>query len=263
MSLTQSSDPPQGRVPVHPVLWLLIAVMAGFEVMFWAAGAGWLPGSLGRWPVYEDLAFLDLRFAEGGLQRVHWISDYEAVWRPAGPAAFVTLLTHAFLHGGWLHLALNGAPFLGLGHVIVRAIGVGRFLLIFGVTAVSGAVFFWQIAHSPFPMVGASGVVFGLFAVVTAWQERALRVAGRSRAPIWKRIGALVVLNVVLHFALQGMLAWEAHLGGWIAGWVLALAMRPGSEMVSPMQGPGRPGAEHRADPVAAPPPEPPRPPNS
>ncbi len=83
---------------------------------------------LGRWPVFKAWAFLDLRFQKGGIERVFWISDYEAVWRPAGIGALATLLTHAFLHGGWLHLALNGAPFLGFGHAIVRAIGLWRFL---------------------------------------------------------------------------------------------------------------------------------------
>ena len=250
------------RTPVHPVLWLLIAVMAGIEVMFWAADAGWLPKTLGRWPVFKAFAFLDLRFVEAELQRVHWVSDYEAVWRPAGLEAYASFLTHAFLHGGWLHLVLNGAPLLGLGHAIVRAIGIGRFLVIFVVTAMAGALFFWQIAHSPYPMVGASGAVFGVFAVVTAWQERALRAAGLSRAPIWRRIVMLVVLNVVLHFGLGGLLAWEAHLGGWIAGWLLALAMRPRVSPLSLMPGLGRGGA-HRAGPGAGPPPEPPPPPRN
>ncbi len=133
--------------------------------------------------------------------------------------------------------------------------------MIFIVTAVAGGVFYWQIAHSPFPMVGASGAVFGLFAVVTAWQERALAAAGVSRAPIWRRIGVLVALNVALHFALEGLLAWEAHLGGWIAGWILGLTMRPrGRFTFAP--GFGR-GASRRADRDPEPPPEPSPPPRS
>ena len=142
-------------------------------------------------------------------------------------AEFGTLLSYAFLHGGWLHLAMNGAAFLGLGHMLVQAIGIGRFLVIFTVCSVVAALTFGLIADTRGPMVGASGAVFGMLAVLTAWQEHTLRLAGLSRAMIWKRIGGLVVVNAALAFGLGGLLAWEAHLGGWVAGWLLAAVFRP------------------------------------
>jgi rhomboid protease GluP len=203
------------RIPVHPVLWIMIAVMIGFEVMFAAADAGLVSESLGRWPVFLQLAFFDLVFeyarAGNGIEP-------QLVWSP---------LTYGFLHGGWLHLALNGAAFLGLGHALVQVIGIGRFLIIFAVCAVVAALAFGLIADTMAPMVGASGAIFGMLAVLTAWQERALRLAGLSRAPIWKRIGGLVAVNAALAFGLGGLLAWEAHLGGWVAGWLLAGVIRP------------------------------------
>jgi membrane associated rhomboid family serine protease len=203
------------RIPVHPVLWAMIAVMIGFEVLFAAVDAGMAPESLGRWPVYQLLAFFDLEFE----------------WALAGndviPQLPLSLLSHAFLHGGWLHLGMNGAAFLGLGHALVRMIGIGRFLVIFAATAIAGVVTFGLIAETNGPLVGASGAIFGMFAVLTAWQERALRRAGRSRAMIWRRIGGLIVLNVALAFGLGGLLAWQAHLGGWVAGWLLAGVFQP------------------------------------
>lgn len=203
------------RIPVHPVLWIMVAVMIGFEAMFSAVEAGLLPEALGRWPVFLRFAFFDLPFeyARAG-NGVEW----QLVW---------SLLSHAFVHGGWLHLAVNGAAFLGLGHALVQAIGIGRFLVVFVVCAAAGALTFGVIADTPGPMVGASGAIFGMLAVLTAWQERALRLAGLSRAPVWQRIGGLVVLNAALAFGLGGLLAWEAHLGGWVAGWLLAAAFRP------------------------------------
>jgi membrane associated rhomboid family serine protease len=92
---------------------------------------------------------------------------------------------------------------------------------------VVAALTFGLIAGTMGPMVGASGAIFGMLAVLTAWQERALRLAGLSRSPIWKRIGGLVVVNVLLAFGMGGLLAWEAHLGGWVAGWLLASVFRP------------------------------------
>ena len=212
MSITEPS--PAGNT-VHPVLWIMIAVMIGFELMFAAADAGLVPEALSRWPVYLNLAFFDLVF------------EYARAGNGIEPQLVWSLLTHAFLHGGWLHLGLNGAAFLGLGHALVRTTGIGRFLVIFAVTAIAGVVAFGLIAQTNGPLVGASGAIFGLFAVLTAWQERALRRAGRSRAMIWRRIGGLVVLNAALAFGLGGLLAWQAHLGGWVAGWLLAGVFQP------------------------------------
>ncbi|HUF86879.1 MAG TPA: hypothetical protein VMM59_05805, partial [Thermohalobaculum sp.] len=36
-----------------------------------------------------------------------------------------------------------------------------------------------------------------------------------------------VALNLILDLGLGGLLAWEAHLGGWIAGWLLAYVFPP------------------------------------
>ncbi len=212
MSITETSRP---RDAVHPVLWMMIAVMIGFELLFAAADAGLVPGVLGRWPVYEHLAFSDMLFdrARAGLG-----VEPRLVW---------SLLSHAFLHGGWLHLALNGAAFLGLGHALVKMMGIERFLGVFAASAIAGVVAFGLIVETNGPLVGASGAIFGMFAVLTAWQERALRRAGRSRATIWRRIAGLVALNVALAFGLGGLLAWQAHLGGWVAGWLLAGVFRP------------------------------------
>lgn len=216
MSIAEDeSNTAPARNPVHPVLWIMIAVMIGFELLFAAVDAGMAPEAMGRWPVYLQLAFFDLYFENA---RAGYGIEPQLVW---------SLLTHAFLHGNWIHLAMNGAAFLGLGHALVQAIGIGRFLVIFAVTAIAGALTFAVIAETNGPLVGASGAIFGMFAVLTAWQERVLRHAGRSRTMIWRRIGGLVAVNVALAYGLGGLLAWQAHLGGWVVGWLLAGVFRP------------------------------------
>jgi len=37
----------------------------------------------------------------------------------------------------------------------------------------------------------------------------------------------LIVLNLVLWWAMDGLLAWQTHLGGFIIGWVVALMIDP------------------------------------
>jgi len=212
--MTLDDDAP-GRTSAHPVLWVMVAIMAGFEILFALVDAGLAPEGLGRWQVYPLLAFYDPLFEQvrtgGGVRP-------ELVW---------SFVTHAFLHGGWLHLAINGAAFLGLGHAIVRTVGIAAFLFVFVVTAIVGALTFAVLADVDGPLVGASGAIFGFLAIITAWQERGLRLAGLSRAMIWRRIFGLVMINLVLAVGLGGWLAWEAHLGGWLAGWLLAGMLRP------------------------------------
>lgn len=201
--------------PVHPLLWITMAAMVLPELMFAAVDAGLLSPALGRPPVFVEFAFWDVMFdyALAG-EGVH----IQLLWSP---------LTHAFLHGGWLHLVMNGAAFLGLGHFISQSAGIRATAWIFLATAVSGAVVYGLISTFNGPMVGASGVVFGFLGVVTCWQEQALRRRGLDRSPIWMRILGLVAINAVMDFGLGGLLAWEAHLGGFVAGWLMAYRMRP------------------------------------
>jgi rhomboid protease GluP len=69
--------------------------------------------------------------------------------------------------------------------------------------------------------VGASGAVFGFLGVWIAWDWRRHRRHGISPAPVARRVAVLAGLNVLLFFGLQGMLAWQAHLGGFLAGLAL------------------------------------------
>jgi membrane associated rhomboid family serine protease len=204
-----------GRHPVHPALWAAVGLMALVEVMFWAAGRGALPPELSRLPVYAGFAFHDTLFEWA---RAEGVLPAQLLW---------SFLSYAFLHGGWLHLGVNAAALLGLGHAVSRLAGIGAFTAIFVGSAVAGALVFALITDTPAPLVGASGSVFGLLATITAWQEQALRAHGLPRRAIWQRIGGLALLNVVMYFGLGGLLAWEAHLGGFIAGWLLAYRFPP------------------------------------
>lgn len=67
-------------------------------------------------------------------------------------------------------------------------------------------------------MVGASGAVFAFLGVWTIWDLRRHRAAGVPAGPVWRRVLVLIGLNIVLYFGLGGMLAWQAHLGGFLAG---------------------------------------------
>lgn len=206
---------PPPRVPVQPVLITMALLMVAIEAAQVLESMKMFPAIFDRVLVYSAFAFFDVSFdralaGEGITAQLLW-----------------SLVTHAFLHGGWLHLGLNLAAFLGLGHAISRAIGIGRLVAAFVICAVAGAITLGLISDVRGPLVGASGAIFGFLAMITAWQERVLAAGGYSRRPIWARIAGLVAINVILAVGLGGLLAWEAHLGGFVAGWILGLLWRP------------------------------------
>ena len=68
--------------------------------------------------------------------------------------------------------------------------------------------------------LGASGALFGLAGAWKAWDWREARRSGTALWPILLWLLGLAVLNLVLWVLQGGLLAWETHLGGFMAGWI-------------------------------------------
>lgn len=149
-------------------------------------------------------------------------------WEPIYPfqreAMFVT---YAFLHGGFLHLIGNMIAVLALGGIVVARIGQKGFLLLYALTAIGGGAGFAILSSSTTPMVGASGAVFGLIGAWKFWEWQLRRHLHASMAPLWRSLAGLAGLNVLLWLLLSGLLAWEAHLGGFLVGVVFAAIVTP------------------------------------
>ena len=149
-------------------------------------------------------------------------------WEPNFAAQPYTMfLTYGFLHGGLGHLLVNMITLWSLGQAVIARVGLRGFALLYGAALLGGAAGFGLLASVLAPMVGASGALFGLAGGLLAWayvdrfslQERLWPVA---RAALF-----LLLLNLVLWWAMQGQLAWQTHLGGFIAGWIMALLIDP------------------------------------
>jgi membrane associated rhomboid family serine protease len=166
----------------------------------------------------------------------------------------VPFITYMFLHADWVHLAINCLWLLAFGSVVARRFRAALFLLFFLTCGISAAlihlVLNWE---SPAAVIGASGAISGLMAAGV----RLLEVSGR-RAP-QDRPALLPILNpqvlaftafwvaVNLVFGLTGLsiggethaIAWEAHIGGYLVGLILAppfdsLARRGASDLPEP-----------------------------
>lgn len=193
---------------------LVLAIfMAIVEFTLIASDLGLIQPGL-RLAVYSAFAFHDRLFD------AMLAGDWFSLQAP------LSMVTYTFLHAGLIHLAFNGAALLGLGAFLSRRIPAWRVILALIVTSAAGAVAFGLIAETAAPLVGASGGLFGLLGVFKRWEFETLRrTPGLSWAPFWRSLFGLVLLNVILAVGTGGALAWEAHLGGFVAGWAIGLRL--------------------------------------
>lgn len=125
------------------------------------------------------------------------------------------LLASALLHGGWVHLVMNGFALLMLGSFVERLLGAARYGVLLGAAAVGGSL---ASALAPSPLsVGASGAICGILGAVAvlAWRPGqvipALLVGTLRRQAV---INLVLVLAISFHPQVD---AW-AHLGGGLVG---------------------------------------------
>jgi membrane associated rhomboid family serine protease len=135
--------------------------------------------------------------------------------------------TYAFLHGGLLHLAVNMLSLWSLGIPVLQRVKLHGFLLIYALSILGGALVFGFTGPYTVPMVGASGALFGLAGALLSWAYVDRFTFRQGLLPVAQAIMLLIVLNLVLWWAMDGQLAWQTHLGGFIAGWIAALLVDP------------------------------------
>jgi membrane associated rhomboid family serine protease len=170
---------------------------------------------------YITLAFLTDPFHPTSSQLVHYgalravdAADGEP-WR---------LLTHAFLHGGIVHLGVNTISLLSIGPLLERSIGPVRFAVAYVVTAVAGGIAGCWAMHPLSPLVGGSGALFGMMGALLALVARSGRHAGDFFGNHAARVlTSNIVANLAIGFLLPLPISNAAHVGGMVAGFLLVL----------------------------------------
>lgn len=128
------------------------------------------------------------------------------------------IFTTALLHGSLTHILFNMYALYVLGPQVERGVGSKAFLSLYVAAAGIGGVAAQFFTEHPFAAVGASGAIFGLFGV---WLNLAVRrrktAAGRS---MLSQFGVILLINAALPLFFP-QISWQAHLGGFIAGFVI------------------------------------------
>jgi rhomboid protease GluP len=129
------------------------------------------------------------------------------------------LITVMFLHGSLLHILLNGLALYSIGMVMERLMGGTRFLAIYFLGGLGGALLSFGLGNYPVA-VGASGAIFALLGGLTAFFWRHRNVFGSVGRSYLNNLLFNIVINAVITFSIPNIDAY-AHFGGLAFGLVL------------------------------------------
>jgi membrane associated rhomboid family serine protease len=153
---------------------------------------------------------------------------------------FMTLFTSMFMHAGWLHLGGNMLYLWIFGDNVEDRFGHLKFVIFYllcGLAATFAQLIFSMTSNVP--NLGASGAIAGVLGsyILMFPQQKVKVLVGRVVTPV----SALIVIGlwIVLQFfsgfasitgaADTGGVAYMAHIGGFIAGFVLTFFLRGNS----------------------------------
>ena len=177
----------------------------------------------------------------------------DIVW-PGGWAAGVwTFVTYALIHGNLTHLIFNAVWLLAFGSPVARRFGWLRFLAFMAIGAAAGAAMV-LVTHfgELLTLVGASAAISGAMAAamrfmfqrggpLTQWHSRAdayrvpaVPLTSCLQDPrvlafllVWFGVNLLFGLDAVGMAAVGEKIAWQAHIGGFLAGLLAFSAFDP------------------------------------
>jgi membrane associated rhomboid family serine protease len=140
------------------------------------------------------------------------------------------IVTGAFLHGGLIHIAVNMLSLWFLGRFIEWAMGSWRMLTVYTFSLIVSGLAVVYLSAPMVPTVGASGAIFGLFGALFAI---GLKLGKPGMDLVRSNLGILVI-NLIITFTVPAI-AWQAHVAGLVAGFVLTYALYAPPRRVAPV----------------------------
>jgi membrane associated rhomboid family serine protease len=197
-----------------------------------------LPPELENWTI-DVFGFIPKRYD----------STLLAIDFPGGEGAKIwTFVTYSLLHANLSHIGFNVLWLLPFGSALARRFGAIRFFLFMAVTAAAGALAHLVThEHAVAPMIGASASVSGTMAAAIrfAFVRGSFLSFNRGDADAAARVPALSLMRALRNGRVLGFLgiwfavniifgvgslaigaegasvAWQAHIGGFLAGLLL------------------------------------------
>jgi membrane associated rhomboid family serine protease len=213
--------------PIEPVFFLapvvvvLILICSGMYLL----QAYVFQARTNLW-VIVSMAFIPARYSES---------------LPIDFSYFASPILYSFLHAGLGHLAVNMIWLAAFGSPLAARIGPWRFMAFWAAAALGASALHYLIyTGSPAPLVGASGAISGLMGAAARFSFRTSKNRGvrafvgdplsiasslTSRTvvtfiAVWMIANLLTGLGGLDTGASASTIAWEAHIGGFLVGFL-------------------------------------------
>lgn len=176
-----------------------------------------------------------------GVVPARYVNPQWAMWQGYPEGLLMPLVTHMFLHSGWLHLIANMWTLWIFGDNVEDVMGPFRFLLFYALCGLGAlAVHMVTSPGSMMPVVGASGAIAGVMGAYFFLYPHAkvvtflpiLIIPFIFEIPAVFYLGAWFLTQVfsgMLAPGGGGGVAWWAHIGGFVAGMLLLRFFRDDS----------------------------------
>jgi membrane associated rhomboid family serine protease len=134
-----------------------------------------------------------------------------------------TIITAIFVHAGFAHILFNMISLYFLGSFFLRAVGERSFLAVFFLGGLAGNALYVLLAPPNVIGIGASGAIFAVGGALAVLVPRVPVIVFPIpvRMPLW----VAILIFFLLSFLFAGI-AWQAHLGGVLAGVTAGFILR-------------------------------------
>jgi rhomboid family protein len=134
-----------------------------------------------------------------------------------------TILTAIFVHGGFGHIIFNMISLYFLGSLFLRVKGERSFLAVFFLGGLAGNALYLLLAPANVIGIGASGAIFAIGGALAVLVPRVPVYI--FFIPIPMPLWVAMIIFLLLSFFFTGV-AWQAHLGGVLAGVIAGFLFR-------------------------------------
>jgi len=154
------------------------------------------------------------------------------------PARAFSFITSVFMHASWFHFLVNMSGLWFFGNNIEDEIGKAKFIVLYLVCGIAGGIVFCAIHPAlTVPAIGASGAVSGLMGaylilfptadLMVLWMGRVRIIYAAVYLLLWILLQLLSGI-VILKETPDVNIAYWAHIGGFVSGFVLIWFLRRG-----------------------------------
>lgn len=195
------------------IFWRKIPIVFGLMIIIISVYILQIASSTLFHPWVQSQVFADLAFVPSDLMNLSY---------------FYTIFTSMFLHASTIHLIFNLFALFFIGIMLERRIGMTRFFVIFIIAGLIGGLT-WAAIHwgQPVAAIGASGAIMGtLGAFARLYGQERIRMLllffPMPPMPAYMIFVLLLIIDLVIALTSVLPIAAEAHIGGAIAGFLIA-----------------------------------------